>query len=275
MLVGIRGNLTLSHSGVEALGLLLRRGRWVQLARTMHSLRRNGFMSLRASAAFATTGLVPTPIYRRMQGAQDFDLTYSAVNGELAGTQRLRDKMLEEFYRNRFDTREDRLQLFQLYDFDTYAAAYQAVHGIDVRDPCADRRVVDFCFSIPSEQYVAHVEPYGPLTRSLVRRAMRDRLPAATFTRTTRGQQGADWYLSMRDAMPSLRPQLLLNEQSPIAARMLDLPRMRRLLDTWPDDLTQLSSPESLHSSFAWGDSLCRAFSFGYFIRRHEPTTPM
>ena len=270
LLVGIRGNLTLSHSGVEALGLMLRRGRWLSLARAMHSFRRNGFMSFRASAAFASTGLIPTPLYRRMQGAGTFDLTYSAVNSGLADAQRLRDKMLEEFYRNRLDTRADRLQLFQIYDFDTYAAAYQAVHGVDVRDPCADRRVIDFCFSIPSEQYIAPVEPYGPLTRSLVRRSMRHRLPAATFTRTTRGQQGADWYLSMQDAMPSLRPQLLLNEQSPTAARLLDLPRMRRLLDTWPEDLSQLSSPESLHSSFAWGDSLCRAFSFGYFIRRHE-----
>ncbi len=275
LLVGMRGNLTLSHSGVEALGLMLRRGRWFRLARAMQSFRRNGFMSLRASAAFASTGLIPTPIYRRMQGAQSFDLTYSAVNGQLAGAQRLRDRMLEEFYRNRFDTRADRLQLFQIYDFDTYSAAYQAVHGIDVRDPCADRRVIDFCFSIPSEQYVAPVEPYGPLTRSLVRRSMRHRLPTATFTRTTRGQQGADWYLSMHDAMPGLRPQLLLNEQSPTAARLLDLPRMRRLLDTWPDHLNQLSSPDSLSSSFAWGDSLCRAFSFGYFIRRHErPQSP-
>ena len=99
---------------------------------------------------------------------------------------------------------------------------------------------------------------------------MKNRLPAATLTRTTRGQQGADWYLSVADAMPSLRPQLALNEQSPTAARLLDLPRMRTLLDTWPDDLSRLSNPESQAANAAWGDALCRAFSFGYFMRKHE-----
>ena len=275
VLVGIRGNLTFSHTGMEALGLMLRRGQAFKLARTMHSFRKNGLVSLRNSVAAATTGLLPNRLFRWLHRAQEFDLTYSAVNGNLAATQRLRDKMLEEFFRNRFSTREDRLHLFQVYDFDTYAAAYQAMHGVDVRDPCADRRVVDFCFSLPSEQYVAPAGAMGPVPRSLVRRAMQDRLPQSTLVRTVRGQQGADWYLSLADALPAMRPQLLLNEHSPTAARLLDLPRMRALLAAWPSDLGELSHPESLAATAAWGDSLCRAFSFGYFIRRHEkPLAP-
>ena len=267
VLIGMRGNLTLSHNGLEALGVMLRRGQWLTLARTVHSFRRNGFVSLRNSVAAASVGVLPDGLFRWLHRAQDFDLTYSAVNGELAETKRLRDKMLEEFFRNRFDTREDRLHLFQVYDFDTYAAGYQAVHGIDVRDPCADRRVIDFCFSLPSEQYVAPAGRMGPVPRSLVRRAMRDRLPAATLTRTLRGQQGADWALSVADALPAMRPELLRNEQSPTAVRLLDLPRMRTLLETWPAENNHLDDPAA---NAAWGDALCRAFSFGYFIRRHE-----
>ena len=270
LLIGMRGNLTLSHSGIEALGLMLRRGRWLTLARTVHSFHKNGFVSLRNSAAAASAGLLPDGLFRWLHRAQEFDLSYSPVNQNLAETQRLREKMLEEFFKNRFDTREDRLHLFQIYDFDTYAAAYQAIHGIDVRDPCADRRVVDFCFSLPSEQYVAPAGSLGPVPRSLVRRSMNHRLPPSTLLRTIRGQQGADWYLSLNDALPSLKPELLLNEQSPGAARLLDLPRMRTLLETWPDDLAQLTNPESMQASFAWGDALCRAFSFGFFIRQHE-----
>lgn len=270
LLIGMRGNLTLSHSGIEALGAMLRRGRLLTLARTMRSFRANGLVSLRNAAAAASTGLLPNRLFRWLHRAQTFDLTYSPVNQTLAETQRLRDKMLEEFFANRFDTRADRLHLFQVYDFDTYSAAYQAVYGVDVRDPCADRRVVDFCFSLPSEQYVAPAGKMGPVPRSLVRRSMRDRLPASTLTRTVRGQQGADWYLSLQDALPGMRPQLLLNEQSPVATRLLDLPRMRSLLEDWPDDLARLDNPESMQASFAWGDALCRAFSFGYFIRSHE-----
>ena len=135
VLVGMRGNLTLSHSGLEALGLMLRRGHWLTLARTVHSFRRNGFVSLRNSVAAASTGLLPNGLFRWLHRAQEFDLTYSAVNGKLAETRRMRDKMLEEFYRNRFDTREDRLHLFQIYNLDTYAAAYQAVHGSTCATP--------------------------------------------------------------------------------------------------------------------------------------------
>ena len=259
MLIGMRGNLTLSHSGIEALGQMLRTGHWWRLAKTMHSFRRRGFVSLRNSVAHATTGLVPRGLHRWLHRAQAFDLTYSAVSRQVAEQQRLRDRMLEEFYANRFSTRADRLHLFQIYDMDTYSAAYQAVHGVDVRDPCADRRVVDFCFGIPSEQYVV-----GGMPRSLVRRAMRGRLPESTLTRTERGQQGADWALSIADALPGLRVQMRLNEGSPTARRLLDLPRMEELLATWPDDVN------SMESSFAWCDALCRGFSFGYFMRRHE-----
>ena len=83
------------------------------------------------------------------------------------------------------------------FDYGTYNAAFRALGGFDVRDPTADKRVFEFCYAIPREQYLV-----GGIDRSLVRRAMRGRLPASTLTRTMRGQQGADWYLSMKDALP-------------------------------------------------------------------------
>jgi asparagine synthase (glutamine-hydrolysing) len=60
--------------------------------------------------------------------------------------------------------------------------------GIEELDPTADRRLLAFCFAVPPEQLIR-----AGVTRSLVRRAMRDRLPAEVLW-GPRGYQSADWY---------------------------------------------------------------------------------
>ena len=260
LLVGFRGNLTLSHTGLEAMGELFRQGRWLRLARAASSMRAKGMVSYKTSLRRALTGILPDALHRRLQNSATFDLTYSAVNTALATRLHLKERMLAEWFSNRHDLRAERLQLLRTYDLDTYAAGYQAVHGIDVRDPCADRRVLEFCFGLPISQYIVGDQP-----RSLVRRAMQGRLPQSTLTRTVRGQQGADWYLAVREALPGLREQMSLNAQSPTVQRLIDVARIDALLNTWPD-----RPLEDQNVSHAWGDALCRGFSFGYFIRRHD-----
>ncbi len=289
LLVGARGNLTFSHFGLEALGQYLRRGRLITLARAAHSFRQKGLVSFRTSARFALAGLLPDALYNRIAGTPDFDLSYSAVNSRLAQQLHLREKMVAEFFSNHHDLQHDRLHLFQIYDFDTYATGYQAVHHIDVRDPCADRRVIDFCFGLPIEQYLA---PYpaspapaltgpaapdpaltdplltGPVPRSLARRSMQRRLPATALTRTHRGQQGADWSLTIAEAIPALRTEIEANDQSPTARRLLDQPRMMSYLASFPDPT---APPQDTENLAAESDALCRSFSFGHFLRTHEP----
>ena len=260
LLAAPRGNLTISHAGMEALATMLRTGHWFRLARTAHLFRKNGLVSFRHSAARAVEGLWPERLHRRFNSVDDFDLSYSPINPKLAEQHLLREKVLAEFFPNRYDLKLERQQLFEVYEVDTFNTGYRAIHGVDVRDPCADRRVAEFCFSVPSEQYVV-----GGFPRSLVRRAMKDRLPASTLTRTRRGQQGADWNLTMRDAKPGLRQQIALNDTSPAAQRFLDQPRMHTFLDHWPE-----VDAESQQATQGFGDALCRGFSFGHFIRRHD-----
>ncbi len=262
LLVASRGNLTISHAGMEALAQMLRSGHWLRLARTAYLFRKNGLVSLRNSAARAMEGIAPEWLHRRINSTDSFNLSYSAINPTLAEQKGLREKVLKEFFPNRSDPTLERKQLFQVYEVDTFNAGYRAIHGVDVRDPCSDRRVAEFCFSVPSEQYVV-----GGFPRSLVRRAMKDRLPCSTLTRTRRGQQGADWNLSMRDAIAGLRQQIALNDASPEACRLLDQPRMHALLEHWPEE-----GSESMQITQGFSDALCRGFSFGYFIRQHERT---
>ena len=61
--------------------------------------------------------------------------------------------------------------------------------GLLRRDPTRDKRVIEFCMSLPKEQYIH--EGKG---RSLIRRAMKGEVPdRIRLNYTVRGRQAADW----------------------------------------------------------------------------------
>ena len=61
-----------------------------------------------------------------------------------------------------------------LRDFDRYSMA----HGVEVRSPFMDWRVVCYCFSLPSTSVLG-----GGFTKRILREAMRGRLPESVRTR--------------------------------------------------------------------------------------------
>ncbi len=258
LLVGNRGNATISYAGLEALTMKFRAGHWGDLVSTVLGMRRNGATSFRSALADSTMGLWPQSVNLWLRRAGGFQVNYSAARPEMIAQHGLRDRMLNEFFDNTGDLDADRKDFFLRFDYGTYNAGFRALGGFDVRDPTADKRVFEFCYAIPREQYLV-----GGIDRSLVRRAMRGRLPASTLTRTMRGQQGADWYLSMKDALPSMRAEAPLIEASATAQKFLDLPRMRNLLESFPAE-----GLEALETSQSYGDALCRFVSFGTFFAR-------
>ncbi len=263
LLQGDRGNATISYNGLEALPRMFRRGRWLKLFRTVRQMRAHGMTSWRQGLQQATDGLLPRRISLKLQRSDDFTLTYSAGNPELLAGRNLRQRMIDEFYPDSTDLAAAQTAFYERFDYGAYNAEFRASTGLDTRDPTCDKRLFDFCYNIPIEQYLV-----GSVHRSLVRRAMVGRLPPATLNRAIRGQQGADWYLSMRDAIPALRAQAPLIDASPTARSMLDLPRMHHLLDTFPDD-----NLEKMEISQSYGDALCRFISFGSFFAKHDQAT--
>lgn len=62
-------------------------------------------------------------------------------------------------------------------------------NGIIQRDPTKDKRVVEFCFSLPTEQFVR-----GGIERYLIRRNVRGLIPESIRTNySSKGLQSADW----------------------------------------------------------------------------------
>lgn len=98
---------------------------------------------------------------------------------------------------------------------------------------------------------------------------MRGLLPDRTVNRTSRGLQAADWFEGMGAILPQILAEIDLLEQSPIARRVLDLERMRRLIDTWPRDGFQTSAVQ-----VPYHYALSRGLGAGRFLRHFDPSAP-
>jgi asparagine synthase (glutamine-hydrolysing) len=261
MLSGVSGNTTISWETHAVLGYFFRRLRWGKLLKTTLSLRGHGDISFRGAIRASLAGLMPEWGKRKLIPASNLKTLYSPlINPELVRSHGLEARIFEHKYLDASDLVAERCRLFEFADFGPGNAATEAVTGVAVRDPTADKRIYDFCFSIPYEQYVA-----GGHSRSLVRRAMKGRLPEATLKRYKVGLQAADWYLTVGEALPLLREEAALMEQSPAARHTLDLPRLHDLLDTWPD-----SGYEKNEVIYLWDLALSRAIGMGHFLRTHD-----
>jgi asparagine synthase (glutamine-hydrolysing) len=127
-----------------------------------------------------------------------------------------------------------------------------------MRDPLTDRRLIEFCLSIPLEQLTA-----GGRLRGLARLALADRLPAAVLEARTRGYQGADWHEGLTAERSEAALDLERLASLPAAARLLDIDRLRTLLARWPTGGWQ--SDEVIE---AYRMALLRGLATGRFLTR-------
>lgn len=262
MLHGLSGNATVSADGWEAMTTWFRTGHWIKLFEFANNLRNRGELSFKASLVLATNGLMPRWLKKQIKpGARELNLNYTAVNPGIVQEYDLVEKAFQKRHGDLPSIRTQRARFFERFDPAPINAAVAARFGMENRDPLGDKRVFEFCFSIPIEQYAAQAQ-----SRSLVRRAMKDRLPASTLARNVRGQQGADWYLTVAEALPDLRDEIPVIEQSPVARHFLDIERLKKLTNTWPDTGHEL--PAIMDS---WNYALTRGVALGYMIRKSDP----
>jgi asparagine synthase (glutamine-hydrolysing) len=262
MLQGAGGNATISFGGLVGLSELFRSGHWFRLLRLTRELRAGGHTSWRGAASWATGWIVPTWLRRLYHpDMRSFSLAYTAVHPRIAAEYGLKEQAQAEFWGIERSTASMRRNLYESYDPGIHNAVAAARWQVESRDPTLDKRIFEFCFGIPIEQYLA-----GGQARSIIRRAMEGRLPASTLRRTTRGLQAADWYMTVKAARPQLLAELTRIDRSPLACRIVDTPRLRTLLDTFP-----ASGYHTSEVSDAWHLALTRGIAAGSFLAAHDP----
>ncbi|MEE4236858.1 MAG: asparagine synthase-related protein, partial [Anderseniella sp.] len=137
---------------------------------------------------------------------------------------------------------------------------FRAIHGVESRDPLGDRRLVEFCFGLPEEQFRRNGEG-----RWLVKRLMKDRLPDAVVNNRGVGEQVVDWHLRMTRDLPRIREELEAIADDLDTARYIDVKRIRSFLDGWPAE-TPLN-PKA-HGYAYIPVSIGSALAAGRFVRR-------
>src|SRR5205823_8190992 len=92
-------------------------------------------------------------------------------------------------YRPARDGFTERLSMLSRMDSGNFRKGTLAGWGLDHRDPMADRRLIEFCLSIPTDQFLR-----DGIQRSLARRALADRVPQEVLEARSRGLQAIDWH---------------------------------------------------------------------------------
>jgi asparagine synthase (glutamine-hydrolysing) len=268
LLVGDAGNATLSWDGVPMIGTDLLRGRWDRAWDGAKGLAGRQHRSVAMAAAAHLLGpAVPRAVRRwraqRAAGALSRWATYSMVSADfldrLDYESAARATGHDVPFARDGDRRAARLRNVQGRALRDGGAALRK-RDFDTRDPYADRRLVEFTLGIPETQYMR-----GGEDRWLARRVLADRLPVSVTSESRRGLQCPEWYdvvTARRDDMVAAVERIA---RSPLASRVVDVPRMEALLDDWPADAEAAKARKQI-----LGHALQRGIAIGGFLRWYE-----
>lgn len=259
LLTGQLGNFGFSHSGMELLPQLLARGGLLRLGREAVLLQRNG-VRLRNIASNTFAPFLPKSAWKSISKwrgvptkVEDVSL---AIPAKL-GSDSLKDG--DDYSRRpSTDGVQARLDSIKRLDFGNFNKGVLAGWGIDTRDPTADRRLVEFCLSVPSEEFLK-----DGVTRSLARRALADRLPPNVLYERRRGYQSADWYEGLSAARLQVSQEADRISRSADANAVMDIARMLELVEDWPS-----TSWETEKTGDLYRGALLRGLSAGHFARK-------
>jgi asparagine synthase (glutamine-hydrolysing) len=269
MLDGSMGNFGLSWLGHFSLLALLRAGKIAMLRREFLAVSMQGKRGLlRTFADDMLLPGVPAHIRRllyRLDGRDpDSVARFSVLNPAfVAGTgldrQWRRHGFDPWFGPNGWNPARHRARF--LFDHNQYARDYRAlsrsIHGFEIRDPHADRRLLEFLLTVPEPLYRR-----DGIARSFARAVLADRLPREILDERRKGYQGATWFRRLDARHGDFAAEVQSLEASPVASRLLDLPRIKKLIQQWPENETAASMRRRDYRL-----ALSRGLHVGRFIR--------
>jgi asparagine synthase (glutamine-hydrolysing) len=239
LLTGTPGNLTVSWDGEDLLPNL------VSSPKTWPAALREAKAYARRNPGHTLVRVILSAVFRQMpEKFQAFTTlvcagdprlafyprwkVYSPIRTAFAAEERIVERQSEHKLRSRHLSNRQKRAQFLLNIADARAdarRAKEAIYGVRKLDPLNDVRIMEFCLSIPENQFF-----YNGESRSLIRRAMAERLPRAVVNNSLRGLQSANWLSSMDRHQIELRETMRRLKRSPLASHVIDLDRMDGLL---------------------------------------------
>jgi asparagine synthase (glutamine-hydrolysing) len=264
MLTGQMGNMSISHSGIQQLSQLARQGSLGALLGLMLQMRRHGHR-WRGLVAQAFGPLMPATGWAwlarkldRMLDVSEYSALRPAAFDAFAVGERAASRGLDLSSRPWADSKAMRLWVLRRVDLGVYNKGTLAGWGIDLRDPTADRRLIELSLRIPERQFILNGE-----SRSLARRLFADCLPASVVSERRRGLQAADWHLGVASAHAAIGEEFEAFERNSQAREIIDLERLKQAHSNWPS-----VDPRADSTAMLYRHAMLRAVAAGHFLRR-------
>ncbi len=212
MLTGQAGNLSISWGEVVPMLLsLLRDGQYLHLLRETWSAAKSSRRPYHSLLKLLSE-LLPVTVQKFIYQRAELDwfkglCSLSPVNPDFVPRSVLIDRSAKYGFElssiERLDSFEVRKQFFQS-NFRSHSGIFATkmslAHCMAIRDPSMDKRVIEFCLSVPDSQWVRNGK-----TRLLLRRAMAGILPdRVRLEENYRGIQSADWSQRLQGEWPKL-----------------------------------------------------------------------
>jgi asparagine synthase (glutamine-hydrolysing) len=125
------------------------------------------------------------------------------------------------------DSAERRWKFLRMVDPGNYRKRSLAEWGVEERDPTNDRRLAEFCFSLPPEALLA-----DGLRRPALRGALAGRVGDALLDQRLRGQQMPDWYEQIKG--DEVRAFAGAQAESGVADQFIDFDAVKEAARNWP-----------------------------------------
>lgn len=259
LLTGQAGNLSISFNPAGYLAKLLATGDIGGLVREWLGSMRRGH-SLRSLVAGTLSPLLPTRLNRRLVGPRTSFPTTDAASFASSFSASIADTTAFDIagsYRDR-DNHQRRVRALRRLDFGTLNMGVLGGWGIELRDPTADRRLVDFCLSLPDSAF-----HHQGTDRALARTAFKGLLPQQLLLEKRRGLQAPDWRRNVLRARERLAVELDRGQHADIAARLIDFSAARETLAG-----LQASDAPAQPDELRIRRGLLRALAAAHFVRR-------
>jgi len=271
ILNGSAGNATISWGGFPThLLTLLRSGQWFRLfyeswiyARRYHIPLKTLFKLYRK--------ILFNNVHKKLLRIKYRDMCYklqesSVINPEFARRISVRERFRRfgydplSIYRcDSYDMRQKHLSPVFFSHMGVITTKHALAYGMALRDPTMDKRVIEFCLSVPEHQFVRDGKD-----RFLLRRAMAGILPdKVRLNETTRGKQSADWIQRLQPSWLELAAEIRKIGEQDAERAYLDIAKIQRELkryDRLNDDAADDSSLRML----------IRSLIFSRFLKQEE-----
>jgi asparagine synthase (glutamine-hydrolysing) len=256
LLRGKHGNMTISWKGLFTGAI-----DWQSF---LKQIRKGSIVDVRTIAGAVKNHLitpaVPETLYNYLQKRKNLNFDWykdSPINKSFAEEHKFIE-WISDFFISSRDPRNFQIEaLNPCYGAPPFWGELGRQYNIWSTDPTADKRILEFCTSIPNEQF------YRKGTkRYLFKRAMKGIMPDEVIFNTMKGKQAADFRQRFLQDMPEIKSIVESIKASEICNYYLDVKKIESALP--------LIEQDNFDSTRMMSRILFRGIAFGLFLQRFE-----